>query len=35
MNWGNLTLRQYKDISKILESDKTETQKAREMLKYL
>ena len=35
MNWGNLTLRQYKYISKILESDKTETIKAREMLRYL
>ena len=35
MNWGNLTLRQYKDISKILESEKSETIKAREMLRYL
>lgn len=35
MNWGNITLKQYQDLSEILGGDSTTIDKARALLKYL
>ena len=35
MNWGNITLKQYQELSEILGGDSTTIDKARALLKYL